>query len=677
MLRFLIFLSILCTPAFLARAQEISQDSLKIEEIKPKYEMEVLEVAPSEEPVRSFIGKSFDQEIDKETLNNSQVNTMGELVDQIPGVENLGGPRKEAQGITIRGFQESQVLLLLDGTRSNFSMTHNSVVPVRTHLLKKVDLIKGGASSRFGNGALGGLVSFTTIDADDLIPPRSKTAMQIRNMYSDVSALNQTSLTAASHFGERSQGGVVADVTSSRAHDVTLSNNSALPYSGYEDESIWAKGNWSNSRSRVWFSAEQQAKTSVTPGNPSQEDGTSNPIENQEEKYTAFKAQYKREGRARIRPEVLVYQSTTEMDRRRVDNDRHDNRKVDTLGLSLHSTVDVLKSSDEQPLRWTLQPGVELIRDQNFGVRDGGHLPSFPDGEANHIGAYTLTELMYQDRVWAQAGMRYDEVELITHDQNLEDRLNKAWSPDVEVGYQWNENLSTSISYEEGYNAPKIQDMYVDGYHFSAGAFGNNVFIPNPNLQPEDSKTVEGKVTYEYGSFGKEGSLEWSEYQSVIDNYIYQYVDIFGGTTQFINTPQVKLQGREISWKQNLKPIKLGASYARVRGIKSSNGEPLSTAPADQLRSTIEYEKAAWVFGLENFVYFKQNRVDKTILSSDDETPGSVVYNASVGYRFSDKNFSGATRLKVNNIFDREYKKHGSPLLEPGRDIRLELVLAL
>jgi hemoglobin/transferrin/lactoferrin receptor protein len=657
-------------------AQKESSDSIRPD--NSVFEMDAVDVSPEEdEPGRSFIGRSFDQEISAKSLKKNQANTVGELIEQIPGADNIGGPRKEAQGISIRGFQSRQVLMLLDGTRSNFSMTHNSVVPVRTHLLKKVDVIKGGASSRFGNGALGGLLSFTTLEAHDLIRGSSDSAIELRSMYSDVAAMNQSSLTAAQLFGSKNRGGLIIDATESHAKDMLLSDQKALAYSGYDDASIWAKGNWrAKGGHSFWFSAEDQRKTSLTPFNPTLDESDPSQISDQVEDYQAFKLQYKNQSRDRFRPEVLVYQSATEMTRERLTDRRKDLREVETLGLSLHSTVEVKRAGEASPWSFSLQPGIELVRDDNRGSRDGGLLSNFPGGRSDSVGAYLLTDLTWGEKVWSQAGIRYDEMTLSSNNGQFESRANKQWSPEIEVGYQLSPQWRASASYEEGYNAPKIQEIYVDGFHFPT-PFGQNNFIPNPDLQPEDSKAYEVKVGYDYGSEQLGGSFEWAEYQSTIDNYIDQDIDLIGGTTQFVNQAQVEMQGREWIWSQRLDEHDLAMSYSRVRSIKSSNGQPLSTAPADQLRMAYGFERSKFLWGVENILLFTQDRIDKTVLDSQEATPGSSYQNALIGYRFESKDFAGATRLKVNNVFDREYQRHGTPLKGPGRDVRLELQISL
>lgn len=660
---------------FSAVADEPAESSLRLDDV---YRMELIEVSSDEEaPTGSFIGKTFDEELSEEELKKNQINNVGELVNQVPGADNLGGPRKEAQGINIRGFQSKQVLLLLDGTRSNFSMTHNSVIPVRTHLLKRVDVLKGGASSRFGNGALGGLVSFTTKDAHDMIQSGNSFGASARGQYSDASSSYQSSLTAAQLFGKRKQYGLMVDDTSTTAKDTRLSDEKALAYSGFEDRSLWAKGNWKGrSGHRMWVSAERQQKDSETPFNPQLEESDPVGVADQTETFQSFKMQYARKGKARFRPEILIYQSDTNMKRRQLSTTRTDNREVQTQGLSLHNNIDVLVPQAGRPWSLRLQPGAELVRDINKGDRDGGTLGNFPNGRAEHVGAYVLADVSYQETWWLQTGMRYDEVRLETEDGSIESRINKAWSPEIELGKQLTESWSAAVSYEEGYNAPKIQDIFVDGLHFP-GPFGDNVFIPNVNLSPEDSKTVEARTTYDYGSEKFGGSLQWSEYESTIDNYIDQDIDFFGNTTQFVNRPQVKLQGRELAWKQSIDRIQLGLTYARVRSIKSSNGEPLSTSPADQIRMLYGYEQSKWFLGLENILYQRQDRVDKTVLGAQQETPGSNVQNALFGYKIKQSDYSGVARLKVNNVFDREYQKHGAPLKEPARDVRLEMIFSL
>ncbi len=82
--------------------------------------------------------------------------------------------RSGTQSINIRGLDGNRVLMQVDGIRQGDLFTFGNTTSVgRDYLdvdaLKRVEIVKGSASSLYGSDALGGVVSFVTKDPSDLI----------------------------------------------------------------------------------------------------------------------------------------------------------------------------------------------------------------------------------------------------------------------------------------------------------------------------------------------------------------------------------------------------------------------------------------------------------------------------------------------------------------------------
>lgn len=625
---------------------------------------------------RSFLGKFIDHEISKETIDGAQTNNLGDLVDQVPGVDNLGGPRKESQKIVIRGFQENQVLQLLDGTRQNFQMEHNSIIPVRNHLLKRLDIMKGGASSRFGNGALGGLINFQTMDARDFQKSNDGKSLQLRNALASNNGFSQWSLTNGLLFDKSGTSGLLLDVTSTNTGDVELSDGSDLTFSAYEDQSVWGKTHFQlGKNNKFWVSAEQMTKDSSSPFNPTGGVFTANDVAEQKELFQSYRANYKLTGSARYRPELVTYYSKTEMNRIRRTDRRNDTRTTETTGFSYHSTLDVVR--DQENFRLDLQPGVELYRDANTGIRDDGELSNFPTGSSVHQGYYLQANAVAYEKLWLQSGVRFDEVRMNGASLDFA-QVNNEWSPEVELGFQVNDNLAFTASYEEGYNAPEIQQMFPSGIHFPSGPFSNNVFIPNPDLRPEDSETVEVKMLVDW-ELAREnsGSFRFSVFETDTRNYIEQVVSLIDNTTQSVNRDLVEQTGYEIELWQRVGNFDFSSAVSQVRAEKSFERRPLSQSPADQFLATVGYRKDKWGVGVQRQQFMTQDRIDPAELENIDVTPGFELYNIYADRKFSIGKMPTQLRLRANNVFNTEHRRHGTPLLGAGSDFRVEMRIAL
>ena len=82
-------------------------------------------------------------------------------------VVNDYGPDGSTKTLSIRGSTSSQVLVLVDGIRMNSSFdgwVDLSRIPLDT--VDRIEVVRGGASSLWGTGAVGGVINVITKKAD-------------------------------------------------------------------------------------------------------------------------------------------------------------------------------------------------------------------------------------------------------------------------------------------------------------------------------------------------------------------------------------------------------------------------------------------------------------------------------------------------------------------------------
>lgn len=94
----------------------------------------------------------------------AEVSTLGTLVSEAPGVllQQSGGLGQSEQ-LTLRGASSTGVLVLLDGVPLNGlgGIADLSLVPLPA--VQRAEILRGGASARYGAGALGGVVNLATL----------------------------------------------------------------------------------------------------------------------------------------------------------------------------------------------------------------------------------------------------------------------------------------------------------------------------------------------------------------------------------------------------------------------------------------------------------------------------------------------------------------------------------
>ncbi len=102
--------------------------------------------------------------ITKKKLEKLKVKTVSEALETMAGVIiQKTGTAAGTHQVTIRGSSPKQVLVLIDGQRINPSssgIADLNTIPLE--MVEKIEVYKGGASAKFGAGALGGAVNIIT-----------------------------------------------------------------------------------------------------------------------------------------------------------------------------------------------------------------------------------------------------------------------------------------------------------------------------------------------------------------------------------------------------------------------------------------------------------------------------------------------------------------------------------
>ena len=112
--------------------------------------------------------------ITQEDLERQQPMTIGDALDNLPGVEVEGGPKGSQAQPNIRGFGgtgwgTNRVVTTLDGARQDVGAAHGGSMFYEPELIKQVEVLKGTGSTLYGSGAIGGVIALTTKDAADFL----------------------------------------------------------------------------------------------------------------------------------------------------------------------------------------------------------------------------------------------------------------------------------------------------------------------------------------------------------------------------------------------------------------------------------------------------------------------------------------------------------------------------
>jgi iron complex outermembrane receptor protein len=101
----------------------------------------------------------------KEDIKNIPANSLDELLRFVPGIEvQQRGPQGAQADLIIRGGTFQQVLVVIDGMRSNEPLTghFNAYIPILPEEIERIEVIKGAAAAIFGPDAVGGVIHVIT-----------------------------------------------------------------------------------------------------------------------------------------------------------------------------------------------------------------------------------------------------------------------------------------------------------------------------------------------------------------------------------------------------------------------------------------------------------------------------------------------------------------------------------
>ncbi len=108
--------------------------------------------------------------ISGDELTKDSFTSLHSIAQKVPGVNVVGGEDGPASGISIRGMESSQTLVLIDGKRANSSsanpkggagdMNSNFIPPAEA--IERIEIIRGPMSSLYGSDAVGGVINIIT-----------------------------------------------------------------------------------------------------------------------------------------------------------------------------------------------------------------------------------------------------------------------------------------------------------------------------------------------------------------------------------------------------------------------------------------------------------------------------------------------------------------------------------
>ncbi|CNE89829.1 hemin receptor [Yersinia nurmii] len=657
-------LAIACAIPSLAYAATttLSESAATTETAKKKaaHSSETMTVIATGNPRSSFDAPMMVTVIEGDSPLSQTASTSADMLRRVPGILISGTGRTNGQDVSLRGYNRNGVLTLVDGIRQGTDTGHINSTFLDPMLVKQIEIVRGPAAMLYGSGALGGVISYQTVDAADLLEPGHNTGYRVfglgatgdHSLGMGASAFGKTDdLDGLISFGTRDVGNIRQSNGFNAPNDEAISN-------------VLAKGTWTiddnQSLSTNLRYYNNRAREPKNPQTPAASAGNLMTNRSTIQRDAQLSYTLHPQGQDWLDATATAYYSDVNIDTT-TPGTGFEGREQKTHGAKLENRTRLFTDSAASHL---LTYGTEAYRQEQT---PGGATTSFPQAKINFASGWAQDEITLRDLpVTLLAGTRFDSYSASS--QGNADVDADKWSSRGAVTVNPTDWLMVFGSYAQAFRAPTMGEIYNDSKHFSMGRF-NNYWKPNPNLRPESNATQEFGFGLNFdGVLAGNDSLKFkaSYFDTQAKDKIDMRVDTF--TTTSININRAKIWGWDATMDYQTDWFSWNLAYNRTRGKNMDTGEFLDSSNPDTVTSALDIPIASTGFSA-GWVATMVER-NNIVTRSTKQQAGYGVNDFYISYKGRDQ-FKGVTTTAVlGNAFDKEYySPQGIP--QDGRNAKL------
>ena len=561
--------------------------------------------------------------ITEEEIERAGSSSLPELLQRQPGIEisNLGGAGKVST-IGIRGTSSTHSIILVDGIRLSAATTGFSAIEhIPLSQIEKIEILRGPASSLYGQDAIGGVIQiFTKKGADGFKPylDIGYGSYNTSNFKSGVRAGNNQT-TYAINFAAMNTDGFSAFVPNS----ANAANSINLDKDGYKNYSLSSslshKINQDYEIDLQYFlsKGKNQFDNQFANLSPSFHGNYRNEI-----KLETYAMNIKGQINKTWQSSIKLSQSTDKY----LDLQKF-NSSIPPFGQTDANLNDLYKTSQDQ-LSW--QNNIALPR---------GSITLLYDFLKQRIKTTDLYEKTQRTNHGVMVGYS-----LIGDRHNFQINIRKdfnsayddAITGNIGYAYSINSNWTIASSYGTAFVSPSFNFLYSLADSFALG---------NPNLKPEKSKNIEGSIRYRDDG----GSMSLTIFQNKINDFIiYNELDEEGSRTSTQNLNKAEIQGLTISGDQFFGHFQIKGSITAQSAKNEDTDKYLPRRASVLGNMNLNYYIGYWNIGFEET--FSDSRFDdKTNIV---KLSGYALTNIVADYKIND---TLKLNLRLNNVFDKDY----------------------
>lgn len=590
-------------------------------------------------------------------LDAAQVQDMRDLVRDIPNVsvkrapQRFGGVNNSTgrdgnAGFNIRGLEGNRVLFTVDGIRQPREMNSGTLGPmafgrdyVDLGLISRVEILRGSHSALYGSDGLAGMVAMFTPEPQDLLQKGATLGGRALASYASEDGMRRLGATVAGKPNDTVQWLLGATLT--RAHEldnqgqVDALNSTRTTPNPQQDRQTALMG-----------------KLVLTPGGGQRHTFTLEHIDKSSD-VEAYSGRARTTGRTAASSwDVTDLDGSSEMRRHRLSWDGRFKlsapwadelrtlvavQRADAQGVTyerrtnLSNTVLPLRSRDvsyheqltqvvvQAEKTWALSNdwshklvyGLDVSSSRMDDWVTGAEPPSgetyplkrFPKTTEQQAALFVQSELA-NDRWSIIPALRCDRFKLDAARDALYPLIpaslsEGALSPKIGLIFRATDAISVYGNLASGFKSPSPAQL--NSFFENLNATGAYKTVPNPQLKPETSRTLE------LGVRGQTGMVQWeaTAFHGRYKDFIEELVQVSGTgrvndplTFQAVNRAAVRISGLELKGAVRLSAatsLKLG--FGQTRGRDVATGKPLNSVNPPKWVLGVDHRHGAWTLG--------------------------------------------------------------------------------
>jgi len=531
----------------------------------------------------------------------------------VPGINFQQRADDPGVAVNVRGLQDfGRVAVLIDGARQNFQRTGHQadgLVYLEPELLAGADVVRGPVANIYGSGAIGGVVSFRTLDVDDILKPGEKFGGQIHGLFGN----NQVTGLGSGFLAVRPTpyADAMLGATGRTQSDFKDGHGNVVVNSHFTTTTEIGKFNLRPADGHELKFSGLHYESKYDSGLPNAANTASVYATNVANDIASARWRYGKPDDRVFNFDINTYWTKTATEQVKTQGTSSPisgalgvprRFQIETVGVDANNTSRV----DLGPFQSALTVGFDTFRDQ-VNVLDPSGTGDFftPSGERTVSGTFAQLKAKYQSWLEVIGAARYDRYEL--SGSNGGGSSGDRVSPKVTVGVTPINWLTLYGTYAEGYRAPAITEVFVNGAHPFPAPFD---LLPNLALRPEIGKTKEVGINIRQdGLLLPNDALRLKA--NVFQNDVTDFIEFalvasgqagqdglvcnnptsfpagLGFCQQYHNVPSARIKGAEFEGTYDAGTWFIAMAGAIQRGDNLTTNQPLLKIYPEQLATTI------------------------------------------------------------------------------------------